>query len=73
MNEVYVVTVGLAGLIAAILGGALPLASRVGAAVALTWLSCGAGIAAAVSDVYKRQPSCAVTRHVTATNNETLS
>jgi formate hydrogenlyase subunit 3/multisubunit Na+/H+ antiporter MnhD subunit len=49
VNEVYVVTVGLAGLIAAILGGALPLASRVGAAVALTWLSCGAGIAAAVS------------------------
>ncbi|HEY5303691.1 MAG TPA: proton-conducting transporter membrane subunit [Acidimicrobiales bacterium] len=49
MNEVYVVTIALAGMVAAILGGALPASSRVGAAVALTWVSCGAGIAAAVS------------------------
>ena len=49
MNEVYVVTIGLAGVMAAILGGALPASSRVGAAVALTWVSCGAGIAAAVA------------------------
>jgi formate hydrogenlyase subunit 3/multisubunit Na+/H+ antiporter MnhD subunit len=49
VNEVYVITIGLSGLVAAILGGALPVSSRVGAAVALTWVSCGAAIAAAVS------------------------
>ena len=49
MNEVYVVTIGLAGLMAATLGGALPESRRVHAAVALTWVLCGAGIAAAVS------------------------
>ena len=49
MNEVYVVTIVLAGVMAAVLGGALPASSRVGAAVALTWVSCGAAIAAAVS------------------------
>ena len=49
MNEVYVVTIGMAGLLAAILGGALPASSRVVAAVALTWVSCGAAMAAAVS------------------------
>jgi formate hydrogenlyase subunit 3/multisubunit Na+/H+ antiporter MnhD subunit len=49
VNEVYVVTVGLAGVIAAILGAALPASSRVGAAVALTWVSCAAALAAAVS------------------------
>ena len=49
MNEVYVVTIVLAGVMAAVLGGALPASSRVGAAVALTWVSCGAAIAAAAS------------------------
>ena len=49
MNEVYVVTIVLAGVMAAVLGGALPASRRVGAAVALTWVSCGAAIAAAVS------------------------
>jgi len=49
VNEVYVITIGLAGLLAAILGGALPASSRVGAAVAFTWISCGAAMAAAVS------------------------
>ena len=49
MNEAFVVTVGLAGVMAAILGGALPVSSRVGAAVALTWVSCAAALAAAVS------------------------
>ncbi len=49
MNEVYVVTVGLAGVVATIFGGALPAKYRVGAAVALTWVSCSAALAAAVS------------------------
>ena len=39
----------LAGLVAAILGGSLPVRSRVGAAVLLTWVSCSAALAAAVS------------------------
>jgi formate hydrogenlyase subunit 3/multisubunit Na+/H+ antiporter MnhD subunit len=49
MNDVYVVAVGLAGVMAAILGGALPVSSRVGAAVALTWVSCAAALGAAVT------------------------
>jgi formate hydrogenlyase subunit 3/multisubunit Na+/H+ antiporter MnhD subunit len=49
VNEFYVITTGLAGVTAAVLGGALPASSRVPAAVACTWVSCGAGIAAAVS------------------------
>ncbi|MGA2295486.1 MAG: proton-conducting transporter membrane subunit [Acidimicrobiales bacterium] len=49
MNEAFVVTVALAGVAAAVLGGALPASSRVGAAVTLTWVSCGAALAAAVS------------------------
>jgi hydrogenase-4 component B len=49
VNEVYVVTVGLVGVMAAIAGGALPVSSRVGAAVALTWVQCFAALAAATS------------------------
>jgi len=49
VNEVCVVTVGLAGVVAALLGGALPASSRVVAAVTFTWVSCAAALWAAVS------------------------
>jgi hydrogenase-4 component B len=39
----------LAGLMAAIVGGTLPVRSRVGAAVLLTWVSCSAALVAVVS------------------------
>jgi formate hydrogenlyase subunit 3/multisubunit Na+/H+ antiporter MnhD subunit len=49
VNEVCVVTVALAGVVAAILGATLPASTRVGAAVAFTWVSCAAALVAAVS------------------------
>jgi len=49
VNEVCVVAVGIAGVVAALLGGALPASSRVAAAVAFTWVSCTAALWAAVS------------------------
>jgi formate hydrogenlyase subunit 3/multisubunit Na+/H+ antiporter MnhD subunit len=49
VNEACVIATALAGLAAAIAGGALPLRSRVGAAVALTWVSCAAALVAALN------------------------
>ena len=49
MNEVCVVTTALAGFAAAVAGGALPLRSRVGAAVILTWVSCAAALVCALN------------------------
>lgn len=49
MNHVSIWITALAGLAAAIAGGALPVRIRVGAAVLLTWVSCSAALVAAVS------------------------
>jgi hydrogenase-4 component B len=49
VNEISVVTVAVAGLAASVMGGALPVRSRVGAAVLLTWVSCAAALYGAVS------------------------
>jgi formate hydrogenlyase subunit 3/multisubunit Na+/H+ antiporter MnhD subunit len=49
VNHVSVWVTALAGLMAAIAGGSLPVRSRVGAAVLLTWVSCSAALVAAVS------------------------
>jgi formate hydrogenlyase subunit 3/multisubunit Na+/H+ antiporter MnhD subunit len=49
VNDFSVVTVAVAGFAAAVVGGALPMRSRVGAAVSLTWVSCAAAMFAAVS------------------------
>lgn len=49
MNDVSVITMATAGLAAAILGGALPVKTRVGAAVLLSWVSCAAALTAGVS------------------------
>lgn len=49
MNHVSVLISVLAGLTATVAGGALPIRSRVGVAVLLTWVSCSAALVAAVS------------------------
>ena len=49
MNHVSVMITALAGLTAAVAGGALPVRSRVGTTVLLTWVSCSASLVAAVS------------------------
>jgi hydrogenase-4 component B len=49
VNHVSIWITALAGLTAAIAGGTLPVRSRVGAAVVLTWVSCSAALVAAVS------------------------
>jgi hydrogenase-4 component B len=49
VNHVSVLISVLAGLTATVAGGALPIRSRVGVAVLLTWVSCSAALVAAVS------------------------
>ena len=49
MNHVSVLISVLAGLTATVAGGVLPIRSRVGVAVLLTWVSCSAALVAAVS------------------------
>ena len=49
MNHVSVLICVLAGLTATVAGGVLPIRSRVGVAVLLTWVSCSAALVAAVS------------------------
>jgi formate hydrogenlyase subunit 3/multisubunit Na+/H+ antiporter MnhD subunit len=49
VNEACVVTIALAGAMAAVLGASLPVTRRVAAAVTLTWVACAAALVAAVS------------------------
>jgi formate hydrogenlyase subunit 3/multisubunit Na+/H+ antiporter MnhD subunit len=49
VNHVSILVTALAGLAAAIAGGALPAKGRVGTAVFLTWVSCSAALVVAVS------------------------
>ncbi|MGC1419369.1 MAG: proton-conducting transporter membrane subunit, partial [Acidimicrobiales bacterium] len=66
-------TVALAGVVAAILGGALPTSSRVGAAVTFTWVSCAAALAAAVSVLHSAHVTTLSTKAILPLTGATVA